>query len=162
MWHSGAPRSQGSIPAAMISYVIPGVGGRDLCSLSLSSFVSPEAPSPTDHWFPGTMPMALGMKGIVFFLSQSGVWRPLPRPQECKGTKICQALSAAEDSSILSEKGIADPFPRLANRKLEPFPTATSSQLISIAPSLLDAWKHSPLGVSEVRREAKKHSQYSL
>ena len=118
MWHPGAPRSQGSIPAAMISYVNPGVGGRDLCSLSLSSFVSPEAPSPNDHWLPGTMPMALGMKGIVFFLSQSGAWRPLPGPQECKGTKICQALSAAEGSSILSEKRYRRPISQIGKQKV--------------------------------------------
>lgn len=156
MRQSGARRSQESIPAAMISCVIAVVGGRNLCSLSLSSSVSPEAPSPNVHWLPGIMPMALGLEGIVFFLSQSGLWRPLPGPQDCKGTEICQALSAAEGSLIHSEKDTTDPFPRLASRKLEPFPMGMSSQLTSIAPSLLDSWKHSPLGVNEIRREAKK------
>lgn len=96
----------------------------------------------------------------MFFLSQSVAWRPLPGPQECKGTEICQAPSTAEGSLIL--KDIADPFPRLASRKLESFLTGTGSQRISIAPSLLDSRKHSPLGASEVRRGGKKDPQYSL
>lgn len=88
----------------MISCVIPGVGGRDLCSLSLSSFVSPEAPSPKVHCLPGTMPMALGLEGdSVVLISEWGL-EATQGPQEWKGTEICQAPSTAEGSLILKER----------------------------------------------------------